>query len=64
MIRNIQLNEKEFLTTAQAAKVLNVSVATLKKFIYMGKLKALKTPGGHYRIRKKFLFEELYDKGK
>ncbi len=39
-----------FLTTAQAAKLLNISVSTLKKFIFTGKLKTLKTPGGHHRI--------------
>lgn len=46
-----------FLTTSQAAKLLNVSVSTLKKFIYLGKIKTLKTPGGHHRILKKALFD-------
>lgn len=45
-----------FLTTAQAAKLLNVSLSTFKKFIYLGKIKTLKTPGGHHRILKKDLF--------
>ncbi|MBF0485334.1 MAG: helix-turn-helix domain-containing protein [Candidatus Omnitrophica bacterium] len=52
--------EDSFLTTAQAAKALNVSVATLKKFVLYGRIKAIKTPGGHYRIRKKDLFENIY----
>ncbi|MBF0505098.1 MAG: helix-turn-helix domain-containing protein [Candidatus Omnitrophica bacterium] len=52
--------KKAFLTTAQAAEILNVSVSTLKKFIYTQKLKALKTPGGHYRISKKYLLKEFY----
>lgn len=47
---------KIFLTPEQAAKVLSVSLSTLKKFIYSGKLKTLKTPGGHHRILKKDLF--------
>jgi excisionase family DNA binding protein len=46
-----------FLTTAQAAKLLNVSVSTLKKFIYLGKIKTLRTPGGHHRILRKDLFD-------
>ena len=49
-------NKKVFLTTAQAAEILNVSQATLKKFVYQRKLKAFKTPGGHYRILKRDLF--------
>lgn len=49
-----------FLTTTQAAKYLNISMATLKKIIIQGKIKAFKTPGGHYRIRKADLLETLY----
>ena len=52
-------NEEKFLTTTHAAEILGVSVSTLKKFILQGKLKVVTTPGGHYRIRKKDLFEEL-----
>jgi excisionase family DNA binding protein len=57
---NTKQRKREFLTTSQAAEILNVSVGTLKKFIYTRKLKALKTPGGHYRILKKYLLEEFY----
>jgi excisionase family DNA binding protein len=39
---------------------LNISMATLKKIIIQGKIKAFKTPGGHYRIRKADLLETLY----
>jgi putative nucleotidyltransferase with HDIG domain/excisionase family DNA binding protein len=39
-----------FLTPAQAAKLLNVSLVTLKKFIRTGRLKTITTPGGHHRI--------------
>jgi excisionase family DNA binding protein len=44
-----------FLTPNQAAQYLNISLSTLKKFIYMGKIKTLKTPGGHHRIRRRDL---------
>jgi excisionase family DNA binding protein len=46
-----------FLTSAQAAAFLNVSLSTLKKYIHANKIKTLKTPGGHYRIRKSDLLE-------
>ena len=51
--------EQKFLTPSQAAKVLNVSLSTLKKFIYSGKLKTLKTPGGHHRIRESDLYSQV-----
>jgi excisionase family DNA binding protein/putative nucleotidyltransferase with HDIG domain len=39
-----------FLTTVQAAKILNISLSTLKKLIFQGRIKTFKTPGGHHRI--------------
>jgi molybdopterin-binding protein len=33
-----------------ACKVLGVSYPTLKQWIYKGKIKTVKTPGGHHRI--------------
>jgi len=48
-----------FLTPNQAAKFLNVSLSTMKKFIYSGQIKTLKTPGGHHRIRKNDLFRMM-----
>ncbi len=38
------------LTPAKAAKELGVAYPTLKQWIYAGKVKAMRTPGGHYRI--------------
>lgn len=40
------------LTLKEAAKILKVSILTAKKYIYQGKLKSFKTPGGHHRILK------------
>jgi excisionase family DNA binding protein len=48
-------NIKAFLTVTQAAEYLNVSNVTFKKYISMGKIKAIKTPGGHYRVSRKEL---------
>ena len=50
-------NSRIFLTSAQAARMLNVSLSTFKKFIYQGRIKTLKTPGGHHRILKKDLLK-------
>lgn len=38
------------ITPRQAALRLGISYPTIKQWIYNGKLKAAKTPGGHYRI--------------
>lgn len=39
-----------FLTPRQASLRLGISYPTIKQWIYRGKLKSVKTPGGHYRI--------------
>ena len=46
------MDEKEWYTTGEAAKVLGVSFRTIKRWIYSGKILATKTAGGHYRIHK------------
>jgi len=38
------------LTVSEAAKLLKVSPLTVRRYIYAGKLKAIKTPGGRNRI--------------
>lgn len=38
------------LTPREAALRLGISYPTIKQWIYHAKLKAAKTPGGHYRI--------------
>ncbi len=60
MRKNFPKNDNSFMTTAQAAEFLNVSIGTLKKYIYQGKIKTLKTPGGHHRLLKSDLLKELY----
>ena len=40
----------DLLKLNEAARELGVSYPTIKQWIYRGKLKAIKTPGGHYRI--------------
>ena len=38
------------LSPREAALRLGITYPTIKQWIYRGKLKAVKTPGGHYRI--------------
>uniref|UniRef100_A0A7V4XTL5 Helix-turn-helix domain-containing protein n=1 Tax=Acidobacterium capsulatum TaxID=33075 RepID=A0A7V4XTL5_9BACT len=38
------------LSPREAALRLGISYPTMKQWIYQGKIKAVKTPGGHYRI--------------
>jgi len=40
----------KLFTPREAAQVLGVSYASLKQWIYQGKLKSVQTPGGHHRI--------------
>ncbi len=40
----------ELLTPRQAAARLGISYPTVKQWLYRGKLEAVRTPGGHYRI--------------
>ena len=44
-------NPKGLIKAKQAADLLGVTVQTIKNYIYSGKLKSYKSPGGHHRIR-------------
>jgi len=46
------MKEKEWYTTGEVAKILGVSFRTIKRWIYSGKISAVKTIGGHYRIHR------------
>ena len=41
---------QKLLAPREAANVLGVSYPTLKQWIYHGKVKSVKTPGGHHRV--------------
>src|SRR5262245_11769098 len=41
---------EELLRLADAARAAGISYPTLKQWIYRGKLRSVKTPGGHHRI--------------
>ena len=38
------------LPPREAAKILGISYPTLKQWIYRGKIRTAKTPGGHHRV--------------
>jgi len=40
----------QMLTAREAARLINVSYPTIKQWIINGKLKTVRTPGGHHRI--------------
>lgn len=44
----------------EAAKVLGISYPTLKQWIYKGKIRTIKTAGGHHRVPEKQLDKFLY----
>ncbi len=41
---------QKLLAPREAASVLGISYPTLKQWIYHGKIKSVKTPGGHHRV--------------
>lgn len=41
---------QRLLAPREAASVLGISYPTLKQWIYHGKIKSVKTPGGHHRV--------------
>jgi excisionase family DNA binding protein len=53
---------EELLSLAEAAEALNVSEITVKRYIYAGKLKSHKLPGGQHRIPRSEL-ERLLEGG-
>ena len=50
--KTIDIASKEILNTREAAALFKVTTQTIKNYIYSGKLRAIKTPGGHHRIRR------------
>ena len=43
-------NQKQMLTPREAAHILGISYPTIKNWILSGKLKTVRTPGGHHRV--------------
>ena len=45
-----ELPMQKLLSPRETANVLGISYPTLKQWIYRGKIKTAKTPGGHHRV--------------
>ncbi|HUC53015.1 MAG TPA: helix-turn-helix transcriptional regulator [Candidatus Cybelea sp.] len=41
---------QKLLAPREVANILGISYPTLKQWIYHGKIKSVKTPGGHHRV--------------
>jgi len=57
---------QKLLAPREAANILGVSYPTLKQWIYRGKIKSVKTPGGHHRVPESEidrLFPKKLDRG-
>src|SRR5579885_1781194 len=44
------MNKTVLLPPREAARILGISYPTLKQWIYRGKIRTAKTPGGHHRV--------------
>src|SRR5271165_4091645 len=57
---------QKLLAPREAANILGISYPTLKQWIYRGKIKSAKTPGGHHRVPESEidrLFPQKLDRG-
>jgi molybdopterin-binding protein len=43
-------SQRQLLTPREASRMLGISYPTIKKWILSGKLKTVRTPGGHHRL--------------
>lgn len=57
---------QKLLAPREAANILGISYPTLKQWIYRGKIKTAKTPGGHHRVPESEidrLFPKKFERG-
>ena len=51
--------EKNYLSTGEAAAIFDVDPDTVLRWIKLGDIPAIRTPGGHYRIHKNVFLSKL-----
>lgn len=51
--------DKEIFTTFEVAKICCANITSIKNWIERGKLRAFRTPGGHYRVERAVLIDFL-----
>jgi molybdopterin-binding protein len=54
------MKRENLLSPREAAQVLGVSYPTLKQWIYKGKIRTIKTAGGHHRVPEDQIDKFLY----
>ena len=54
------MKRESLLSPREAAQVLGVSYPTLKQWIYKGKIRTIKTAGGHHRVPEQEVDKFLY----
>jgi molybdopterin-binding protein len=62
----LEVRVQPLLPPREAAKILGISYPTLKQWIYAGKIKTVKTPGGHHRVSEREidrLFPQKIERG-
>jgi molybdopterin-binding protein len=59
----IAMPEHELIKPSDAARILGLSYPTLKQWIYRGKLRTVRTAGGHHRIPRAELDRYLHIAG-
>ncbi len=57
------MNSHKLLRPKDAAQILGISYSTLKQWVYRGKLRSVKTAGGHHRIPESELDRYLHRAG-
>jgi molybdopterin-binding protein len=55
--------ESQFIKPSDAARILGISYPTVKQWIYHGKLRTVRTPGGHHRVPRAELDKYLHRAG-
>jgi len=57
------MTESELIKPSDAARLLGISYPTLKQWIYHGKVRTVRTPGGHHRLPRTELDKYLHRAG-
>ncbi len=57
------MDPRKLLRPKEAAQILGISYSTLKQWVYRGKLRSIKTAGGHHRIPESELDRYLHRAG-
>lgn len=58
------MDTRKLLRPKDAARILGIGYSTLKQWLYQGKLRSVKTAGGHHRIPESELDRYLHRAGK